>query len=135
MPDEPDNPDRLESIFSAALALPPRERPAFLADKCASDDPLHQRIEALLRAYDAPEGFLREQASVARMRTPTVADFLAGCLTEQPGDTIGRYKLLEKLGEGGYGVVYMAEQEQPVRRRVALKVIKLGMDTRQVVAR
>src|SRR3954465_13127209 len=56
-------------------------------------------------------------------------------ITEQPGDRIGRYKLLQKLGEGGCGVVYMAEQEEPVRRKVALKVIKLGMDTRQVVAR
>jgi eukaryotic-like serine/threonine-protein kinase len=56
-------------------------------------------------------------------------------VTEKPGDVIGRYKLLEKLGEGGYGVVYVAEQTAPVRRRVALKVIKLGMDTKQVIAR
>ena len=56
-------------------------------------------------------------------------------LTEKAGDTIGRYKLLEQIGEGGCGVVYMAEQQEPVRRRVALKVIKLGMDTKQVVAR
>ena len=56
-------------------------------------------------------------------------------LCEKPGDRIGRYKLLEKIGEGGCGVVYMAAQEEPVRRRVALKVIKLGMDTRQVIAR
>jgi serine/threonine protein kinase len=54
---------------------------------------------------------------------------------EQPGDHIGHYKLLQKIGEGGCGTVYMAEQEEPVRRRVALKIIKLGMDTRQVVAR
>src|SRR5262249_10973721 len=54
---------------------------------------------------------------------------------ETPGDSIGRYKLLQKIGEGGFGIVYMAEQEQPVRRRVALKVIKLGMSTHQVVAR
>src|SRR5947207_1617443 len=56
-------------------------------------------------------------------------------ITEKPGDRIGRYKLLQQIGEGGCGVVYMAEQEEPIRRRVALKVIKLGMDTRQVVAR
>src|SRR5207248_516349 len=55
--------------------------------------------------------------------------------TEKPGDKIGRYKLLQQIGEGGCGIVYMAEQEEPVRRRVALKVIKLGMDTRQVIAR
>ena len=56
-------------------------------------------------------------------------------VTEKPGDHIGRYKLLEKIGEGGYGVVYMAEQAEPIRRRVALKVVKLGMDTKQVIAR
>ena len=60
---------------------------------------------------------------------------LAGSVTEQAGDKIGHYKLLQKIGEGGCGVVYMAEQEEPVRRRVALKVVKLGMDTKQVVAR
>jgi hypothetical protein len=60
---------------------------------------------------------------------------LAAPLTEKAGDRIGRYRLLEEIGHGGCGVVYMAEQEQPVRRKVALKVIKLGMDTRQVVAR
>ena len=54
--------------------------------------------------------------------------------TERPGSTIGRYKLLQVIGEGGFGVVYMADQEQPVRRRVALKIIKLGMDTKQVIA-
>ena len=56
-------------------------------------------------------------------------------VTEKPGDRIGRYKLLEKIGEGGYGVVYMAEQAEPIRRRVALKVVKLGMDTKQAIAR
>ena len=59
----------------------------------------------------------------------------AGSMTEKPGDRIGRYRLLEEIGHGGCGVVYMAEQEEPVRRKVALKVIKLGMDTKQVVAR
>jgi serine/threonine protein kinase len=62
-------------------------------------------------------------------------DFILPPLTEQPGDRIGRYKLLQEIGSGGFGIVYMAEQAQPVRRRVALKIIKLGMDTRQVIAR
>ena len=66
--------------------------------------------------------------------TKTIDLFLPP-LTEQPGDRIGRYKLLQQIGEGGFGIVYMAEQEEPVRRRVALKIIKLGMDTRQVIAR
>ena len=56
-------------------------------------------------------------------------------MAEKPGDKIGHYKLLQKLGEGGMGVVWMAEQEEPIRRRVALKIIKLGMDTKQVIAR
>src|SRR5207237_1432918 len=60
---------------------------------------------------------------------------LSSPLVEKPGDTIGRYKLLQKIGEGGCGVVWMAEQQEPVRRRVALKVIKLGMDTKEVIAR
>src|SRR5258708_12340343 len=63
------------------------------------------------------------------------ATAVVAAITEKPGDKIGRYKLLQQIGEGGCGVVYMAEQEEPVRRRVALKAIKLGMDTRQVVGR
>ena len=63
------------------------------------------------------------------------ASVVATAVTEKPGDRIGRYKLLQQIGEGGMGVVYMAEQEEPIRRRVALKVIKLGMDTKQVIAR
>jgi serine/threonine protein kinase len=66
-------------------------------------------------------------------QAPTIS--LPSLLSEKPGDRIGRYKLLQEIGEGGFGVVYMAEQEEPVRRRVALKIIKLGMDTRQVIAR
>src|SRR5207249_4226395 len=66
----------------------------------------------------------------AAQRTPSDAALLAA-ITEQAGDKIGRYKLLQKIGEGGCGVVYMADQEEPVRRRVAVKVIKLGMDTRR----
>src|SRR5258706_7390043 len=63
------------------------------------------------------------------------ATVVATAVTEKPGDRIGRYKLLQQIGEGGMGVVYMAEQQVPIRRRVALKVIKVGMDTRQVIAR
>src|SRR5262249_21011024 len=88
---------------------------------------LKQQILSLLEA-DAAEGkpdFLK----ITRMIRPDTAP------TEKPGDRIGRYKLLEQIGEGGCGVVYVAEQEEPVRRRVALKVIKLGMDTKQVIAR
>src|SRR5712664_2122627 len=124
-----------EAIFNAALALSPTDRPAYLAGACADDQRLRQRVEALLRAHDAPEGFLPETPVTHAARDAFPTSTLTASLTEEPGDTIGRYKLREKIGEGGCGVVYMAEQESPVRRKVALKIIKLGMDTRQVVAR
>jgi len=94
-------------------------------------------VEALLRAHDAPGSFLDQPAiggqptegeSAPDGRTDAVS-------TEQAGTMIGNYKLLEQIGEGGFGVVFMAEQTEPVRRKVALKILKPGMDTRQVVAR
>jgi WD40 repeat protein/serine/threonine protein kinase len=120
------------AIFDAALACAsPQERAAYLDKACTGKPELRRRIEGLLAAHDQATGFLENsQAAAAR---PTVR--LALQPEEQPGERIGRYKLLQKIGEGGCGVVYMAEQEEPVRRRVALKIIKLGMDTRQVVAR
>ena len=102
-------------------------RDGFLDEACRDDIALRDQIVSLIEAD-------------ARNRNP---DFLKhtplirheALVTEKPGDKIGRYKLLQQLGEGGCGVVYMAEQEEPVRRRVALKVIKLGMDTKSVIAR
>jgi len=82
---------------------------------------------------DMPEGACPICALRGALEVPD--DTSGATVTEQPGDRIGRYKLLEKIGEGGYGVVYMAEQAEPIRRRVALKVVKLGMDTKQVIAR
>src|SRR5262245_6735748 len=132
--DKPGGPSA-ETIFNEALPLAAAKRAAYLVAACGENLKLRQRVEALLRAHEAPEGFLPEQPSSPPAETPTLQGFLAAQLTEQPGDAIGRYKLHEKLGEGGCGVVYLAEQEMPVRRKVALKIIKLGMDTRQVVAR
>src|SRR5690242_6444945 len=123
-----------ETIFTAALELSSTERSAYLGIACGEDQQLRQRVEALLRAHEAPEGFLPELPSI-RCEVESLPSALAASLTEHSGDTIGRYKLRQKIGEGGCGVVYMAEQETPVRRKVALKIIKLGMDTRQVVAR
>src|ERR1700722_2978159 len=77
----------------------------------------------------------RENPDVTVKSSPSTDAPLVAPITEKAGDRIGRYKLLQEIGEGGCGTVYMAEQEQPVRRRVALKVIKLGMDTKQVIAR
>jgi serine/threonine protein kinase/tetratricopeptide (TPR) repeat protein len=126
----PPNPE--VAILNAALELRPAERTAYLDQACAGDAALRRQVEALLQAHAHAEGFLdAPPAGLDFKRTVK----LNVPLTEKPGDKIGRYKLLQQIGEGGCGVVYMAEQEEPVRRRVALKVIKLGMDTKQVIAR
>jgi hypothetical protein len=120
--------EREAAIFSAARRLPASQRGACLDESCAGDAPLRQRVAELLGADEAAGDFLKELAQ-------DTGEEAAPGPSEQPGERIGRYKLLENLGEGGCGVVYVAEQTEPVRRRVALKVIKLGMDTKQVVAR
>jgi eukaryotic-like serine/threonine-protein kinase len=118
-----------EALFAAALAKAlPAERHAFLARACAGDAKCLARIEALLHAHEQPDSFL-EPPPVPLI--PTVSEPVA----ERAGTVIGSYKLLEQIGEGGFGVVFMAEQQEPLRRRVALKVLKPGMETRQVVAR
>ena len=116
---------REEAVFGAALQLAAGQRVAYLDQTCAGDADLRRRVEILLNAFERAGGFLKEPA------VPIPARTLAFSIppAEKPGDRIGRYKLLEQIGEGGCGVVYVAEQEEPVRRRVALKVIKLGMDT------
>ncbi len=125
--------EREIEVFNAALELPAAERAIYLDNACAGDAALRQRVEDLLAAGDQAGCFL-DSAAISppgpggSTRPPAVP-------SEKPGDRIGRYKLLQQIGEGGCGVVYMAEQEEPVRRRVALKVIKLGMDTKQVIAR
>jgi eukaryotic-like serine/threonine-protein kinase len=119
--------EKVEALFEQALKFKPEERAAFLAGACGADEELRRRVEELLRADANAGGFL--PTSPGRQKTMIIP------ITEQPGDRIGRYKILQQIGEGGCGVVYMAEQEEPVRRRVALKVIKLGMDTKSVIAR
>jgi serine/threonine protein kinase len=117
------------SIFAAALEKASVEqRAAYLAEVCAGDDKLRRRMEALLRAHaeaddllDLPRG--NEATAVYRP------------LCECPGTVIDPYQLLRQIGEGGFGVVFLAEQTQPIRRTVAIKIIKPGMDTAQVIAR
>ena len=135
-------PEREASIFNTARKLPVGERAFYLDGACAGDALLRQRIEELLQANDAAGAFLPELVTDAEGSPQGDAGPAADAAirvalppSEQIGDTIDRYKLLEKIGEGGFGVVYVAEQKEPVKRRVALKVIKLGMDTKQVVAR
>jgi serine/threonine protein kinase/tetratricopeptide (TPR) repeat protein len=124
-------PSREDAIFNALLALPPELRDSYLNQACAGDARLRQVIDEKLRARQSSGLQLEEntapetQVDVGPLSWPS----------EKPGEHIGRYKLLQQIGEGGCGVVYMAEQSEPMRRRVALKVIKLGMDTRQVIAR
>ncbi len=125
-------PSREEALFALALEKPPEKRAAFLEVMCECDAALRQRLEALLAAHEQSEGVLAEAAPAAK---GTMRIEFADTADEAIGQTLGRYKLLERVGEGGCGVVYVAEQTEPVRRRVALKVIKLGMDTKQVVAR
>jgi serine/threonine protein kinase/WD40 repeat protein len=118
-----------EALFTAALALASHaERRAFLDQACATDTGLRQRVEALLHAHDNPDSFLEAPSPGLQ---PTADD----ACSERPGMVIGPYKLLQQIGEGGMGTVFMAEQTHPLQRKVALKIIKPGMDSRQVIAR
>jgi eukaryotic-like serine/threonine-protein kinase len=120
------NPEQFREIFSQALEKKsPAERESYLAHACQGDPELRQQVESLLRAHEQAGEFLGQSV---KLPPPNF-------VTERAGTMIGRYKLLELIGEGGFGTVWMAEQEEPVRRRVALKIIKPGMDTKQVLAR
>ena len=123
---------REAALFQAAIQLTGNARASFLENACAGDVALRQRLEVLLAANEQSEGVLAELTPAAGA---TMKLELADAPDETIGQKIGRYKILEKIGEGGCGVVYVAEQTEPVQRRVALKVIKLGMDTKAVVAR
>ena len=129
---------REAAIFSEARKLPAAERAPYLEGACAGDALLRRQLEELLQADGAAGAFLPELAAGAGSPPPEAPPRIATVLTpatEAPGDLIGRYKLLEKVGQGGMGEVWSADQSEPVKRRVALKIIKLGMDTRSVVAR
>jgi len=134
MPEELKN---LRAVFLNALEIrDPEQRKAYLAQACKADDKLRAEVEALLKAHEQAGSFLesppacREASESAGGVTLDQPDKIDG-----PGTTIGRYQLLELIGEGGMGLVYLAEQKEPVKRRVAFKIIKPGMDSRQVIAR
>jgi serine/threonine protein kinase len=114
-----------EEVFAAVIARPADERAAFLVEASGNDAAMRARLSSLVAVHEAL-GTLADDVGPVRC---------AERAEESAGEVIGRYKLLQKIGEGGCGVVWMAEQEEPVRRRVALKMIKLGMDTKAVVVR
>ncbi|YCM45730.1 WD40 repeat domain-containing serine/threonine protein kinase [Verrucomicrobiaceae bacterium 227] len=120
----------LEIVCQAPEGATPEELVAYLDEACGGDTILRKKVEELLASEDHLDDFLEE---VPLQGKSEVAEMVSA--VEKPGDVIGNYKLLQEIGEGGFGLVYMAEQLRPVKRRVAFKVIKLGMDTREVVAR
>jgi serine/threonine protein kinase/WD40 repeat protein len=129
------------AIFGAVLQMPAGQRAVYLDQVCASDGALRQRVEAFLASHLEAGAFLEEPAPGARGAVASFPEEVEGTPrraatpSEKAGDRIGRYKLLQQIGEGGCGVVYMAEQEEPVRRMIALKVIRLGMHTKSVITR
>src|SRR5262245_11058082 len=123
--------DEVARIFDAAVELEaPAERAAFLDAACAGESGLRAEVEQLLR-HDAAAGSFLDRSGPPGLG----AEVEGPAGAERPGAVIGPYRLLEEIGAGGFGVVFLAEQTQPVRRQLALKVLKPGMDTRQVVAR
>jgi serine/threonine protein kinase len=127
---------RARDIFLDAVGLDdPERRASLLEAACADDAELRRRVDALLAAHERPESLLDRPAVEACPEVVAYADGNNAPDAEGPGTTIGAYTLIEPIGEGGMGIVYLAEQAQPIRRRVALKVIKPGMDTAQILAR
>jgi WD40 repeat protein/serine/threonine protein kinase len=124
----PADPKRVRDLFLAAAELPAGDRAAYLSANVGDDDELQAAVERLLAAHEQPASLLDRPAP----GVPT-AEFKP--INERPGTMVGPYKLMEQIGEGGFGLVFVAEQTEPVRRKVALKVIKPGMDSKQVIAR
>src|SRR5262245_5264755 len=117
-----------ETLFAEAIGKPPEARAAFLDEHCQGNVELRRRVEALLRASDNPDPFLEAPA-------PAIGPTRDAPAAELSGTVVGPYKLVEQIGEGGMGTVWMAQQTEPVKRLVAVKVIKPGMDSKQVIAR
>ncbi len=139
----PIEPRSLKELFLAALAVAPAERAAWLESECAQDAELRRRVELMLAAHDSPQSLLDRLAPGNNPPEPATGALASAkgepsspADREQPGTLLaGRYKLLEQIGEGGMGSVWMAQQTEPIKRLVALKIIKPGMDSKQVIAR
>jgi serine/threonine protein kinase/Tfp pilus assembly protein PilF len=132
----PNQQSRAREIFNACRhAAMPGERAEIIERECGNDAALQSAVVRLVETDEANGSFLEKPLGILAPRDNATAPTVAFHAAEQPGSSIGPYKLLQQIGEGGFGVVYMAEQTKPVRRKVALKVIKPGMDTREVIAR
>ena len=128
---------RIEKIFHRATELPFRDRADYIESECAGDDDLRSQVEQLL-ANDQPDGDVIEAAiadAVDQLPATQENENIPGQRNTIDPRSIGAYRLLQKIGEGGLGEVWLVEQKRPVRRRVALKLIKAGMDTREVILR
>src|SRR5262245_13838158 len=132
--------EKIDLIFVEALEISDlADRATYLDGACGGDEALRREVESLLSAHKRSGGFLERPAPGAGSTVPpsggSAETATPNLRVEKEGDCIDRFKLLEQIGEGGFGVVWMAAQEEPVRRRVALKIIKPGMDTKQVIGR
>jgi serine/threonine protein kinase len=129
------DPKQVKSIFLAAIEFTGAARAAYLDEACGSDQVLRKRVEELLQAHDERSGDLQQPALTHPASDDRAGENAEASVSPGSGSRIGPYKLLQQIGEGGMGTVWMAEQTEPVRRMVALKVIKPGMDSAQVMAR
>ncbi|MHC4093823.1 MAG: serine/threonine protein kinase, partial [Planctomycetota bacterium] len=127
--------ERLHRLFESACELEPHQRSALLDSECAGDPTMRREVEALLARDSDPSAFLESPALGEDFGLADVDKTAPGAAECEPGHRIDKYLIRETLGEGGVAVVYLAEQGKPVRRRVALKIVKPGMDSRQVIAR
>jgi serine/threonine protein kinase/tetratricopeptide (TPR) repeat protein len=117
----------VESIFQRAADAPPERRSALIAELCGTDSNLGEEVRSLLRRFD--------EGTISVLRADNAPAALLDGIVEKPGDRLGNYTIVDTLGEGGFGMVYVADQSEPVRRRVALKILKAGMDTASVLQR
>lgn len=130
------DPMAVQKIFAQAVAIAdPNLRRTYIREQCAHDAELLRHVKDLLAAYDEPKAYF-DQPTAQLANPPASAPVAPAEASQRPGSLVaGRYKLLEQIGEGGMGTVWVAEQSQPVKRKVALKLIKAGMDSKSVLAR
>src|SRR5262245_41800285 len=127
----------LKELFLAALEVAPEDRVGWLERECAADAGLREHLRLMLAAHDAPQSLLDRPAGPLAATPPRegVGATVDQPMAEGPGTVVGPYKLLQQIGEGGMGTVWMAQQQEPVKRLVAVKLVKAGTESKQVIAR